>query len=181
VALPDINSKEYRWWWITETKLDQINDLSASPRECWITDVHHHILLHSFFFVVLGFEIRNYIWTTPPTLFWMGVWVSQTICTGWLWTMILLISASWVARITGWVFRTGLCFILVPVVCVFCLPVLLEVCQFHCSFQRTSCLVHLSSLFLISVIFAIYYVLSCACIWFFYFVFVDFLFETFLV
>jgi hypothetical protein len=28
--------------------------------------------------------------------------VSQTICLGWLWTSILLISASWVTRITGW-------------------------------------------------------------------------------
>jgi hypothetical protein len=27
--------------------------------------------------------------------------VSRTICPGWLWTRILLISASWVARITG--------------------------------------------------------------------------------
>jgi hypothetical protein len=27
--------------------------------------------------------------------------VSQTICLGWLWTTILLVSASWVARITG--------------------------------------------------------------------------------
>jgi hypothetical protein len=27
--------------------------------------------------------------------------VSQTICPGWLWTIVLLISASWVARIMG--------------------------------------------------------------------------------
>jgi hypothetical protein len=27
--------------------------------------------------------------------------VSWTICLGWLWTVILLLSASWVARITG--------------------------------------------------------------------------------
>jgi hypothetical protein len=27
--------------------------------------------------------------------------VSRTICLGWIWTMILLIAASWVARITG--------------------------------------------------------------------------------
>jgi hypothetical protein len=33
------------------------------------------------------------------TSFWDKVlW---TICLGWLWTMIFLISASWVARITG--------------------------------------------------------------------------------
>jgi hypothetical protein len=44
-------------------------------------------------------------WATPPALsvkvfiFWDTL--SQTICPGWLWTTILLISASWVARITG--------------------------------------------------------------------------------
>jgi hypothetical protein len=27
--------------------------------------------------------------------------VSETICPGWFWTMMLLISASWIARITG--------------------------------------------------------------------------------
>jgi hypothetical protein len=27
--------------------------------------------------------------------------LSQTICMGWLWTTVLLISASWVARVTG--------------------------------------------------------------------------------
>jgi hypothetical protein len=32
-------------------------------------------------------------------LFWDRV--SETICLGWLWTMILPISASWVARIIG--------------------------------------------------------------------------------
>jgi hypothetical protein len=27
--------------------------------------------------------------------------VSWTVCSGWFWTLILLISVSWVARITG--------------------------------------------------------------------------------
>jgi hypothetical protein len=38
-----------------------------------------------------------------PFLWWFLFWdrVSWTICLGWLRTMILLISASWVARITG--------------------------------------------------------------------------------
>jgi hypothetical protein len=31
--------------------------------------------------------------------FWDGV--SWTICLGWLWTTILLLSSSWVARLTG--------------------------------------------------------------------------------
>jgi hypothetical protein len=36
-------------------------------------------------------------------LWWDFFWdrVLQTICPDWLWTSILLISASWVARITG--------------------------------------------------------------------------------
>jgi hypothetical protein len=41
---------------------------------------------------------------TPPSLFCDGYFrdrVSQTVCPGWLWTAILLISASWVVRITG--------------------------------------------------------------------------------
>jgi hypothetical protein len=33
--------------------------------------------------------------------FKIGSLVSRIICLGWLWTSILLISASWVARITG--------------------------------------------------------------------------------
>jgi hypothetical protein len=38
-----------------------------------------------------------------PFLWWFFFWdrVSCTICPGWLWTTVLLISASWVARITG--------------------------------------------------------------------------------
>jgi hypothetical protein len=45
---------------------------------------------------------------TSPIL-WGIFWdrILQTICPGWLWTSILLISASWVARITGvshWLF-----------------------------------------------------------------------------
>jgi hypothetical protein len=43
-------------------------------------------------------------WTTPPALFCVGIFqdrVLETIYVGWLWTAILLISASWVARITG--------------------------------------------------------------------------------
>jgi hypothetical protein len=43
--------------------------------------------------------------STSPLLWWFffffGDRVSWTICSGWLRTEILLISASWVARITG--------------------------------------------------------------------------------
>jgi hypothetical protein len=42
-------------------------------------------------------------WTTLPVLFcgYFRDRVSQTLCPGWLWTAILLISAFWVARIAG--------------------------------------------------------------------------------
>jgi hypothetical protein len=54
-----------------------------------------------FFLVILGIELQqgrgSTTWVTPPALFC----VPQTICLGWFWTVILLISASWVARITG--------------------------------------------------------------------------------
>jgi hypothetical protein len=40
---------------------------------------------------------------TSPFLWWVFLRdrVSRTVCLGWLWTVILLISASWVARIIG--------------------------------------------------------------------------------
>jgi hypothetical protein len=44
------------------------------------------------------------LWATPSALFCDGFFwdrVSWTICPSWLRTLILLISASWVARITG--------------------------------------------------------------------------------
>jgi hypothetical protein len=43
-------------------------------------------------------------WATLPALFCVGYFqdtISQTICLGWLWTLILLISAWWVASIMG--------------------------------------------------------------------------------
>jgi hypothetical protein len=65
-----------------------------------------------FFFVVLGFEFRALhllgrcctIWATLPALFCVRClrdWVSWSICLDWLQTMFLLISASWIVRITG--------------------------------------------------------------------------------
>jgi hypothetical protein len=69
----------------------------------------HWELVLTIFFV---FELRtshllgrcSTTWITSPTQFCVGcVWdrVSQTVCLGWLWTTILLISASRVAKITG--------------------------------------------------------------------------------
>jgi hypothetical protein len=59
-----------------------------------------------FFFAVLRLELRAYTlsYSISPFIFVMGFFqarVSQTICLGWLWTSIPLISASWVARIAG--------------------------------------------------------------------------------
>jgi hypothetical protein len=60
-------------------------------------------ILAFFFFAVLAFEPRAYTLSHSASPFCTGYFqdrVSQTICPGWLWTKILLISASWVARIT---------------------------------------------------------------------------------
>jgi hypothetical protein len=51
-----------------------------------------------------GLNSRPTLWVTPPALFCDGCFsdrVSQTIYLGWLWTAVLLISASWVVRIAG--------------------------------------------------------------------------------
>jgi hypothetical protein len=43
-------------------------------------------------------------WVTPPALFCEGFFKIESLelfAQGWLWTTILLISASWVARIIG--------------------------------------------------------------------------------
>jgi hypothetical protein len=50
-----------------------------------------------FFFMVLRFELRAYTFSHSQPFFMMNYFqdrVSQTICLGWLRTMILLISAS---------------------------------------------------------------------------------------
>jgi hypothetical protein len=58
-----------------------------------------------FFFEVLGFELRAYTLShsTSPFLWWVSFEIGScgSICPGWLRTMILLISDSWVVRITG--------------------------------------------------------------------------------
>jgi hypothetical protein len=67
-----------------------------------------------FFYVAVGFEFRashlvgrcSYHVSHSASLFFfvMGFFqgkVLGTICLGWLWIAILLISASWVAKITG--------------------------------------------------------------------------------
>jgi hypothetical protein len=72
--------------------------LHFSPPEQWTKEFF-------FFFVVLVFEFRAFTLShsTSPTFCDRVFWdrVSWTICPGLVWTVILLISASWVAKITG--------------------------------------------------------------------------------
>jgi hypothetical protein len=69
--------------------------------------------IYIFFLAVLGLNSGPHTWlnrhsyrlshSTSSFLWWVFFVKieSRTICPGWFWTMILLISASWVARITG--------------------------------------------------------------------------------
>jgi hypothetical protein len=68
-------------------------------------------LVFFFFLAALEFELRashllgrhSTTWATLPALFSIGYFwdrILQTVCLGWLWTTIFLISASWVDRIT---------------------------------------------------------------------------------
>jgi hypothetical protein len=68
--------------------------VTSHPKTRWLQT--------TFFFPVLGFELTLSHSASPFFCdgFFQGR-VSQTICLGWLWTTVLLISASWVARITG--------------------------------------------------------------------------------
>jgi hypothetical protein len=62
------------------------------------------LLTGIFFFIVLEFELRVYTLSHFATLFCVGFFqdrVSGIICPSWIRTKILLISASWVARIIG--------------------------------------------------------------------------------
>jgi hypothetical protein len=78
------------------------------PSSAGITCIHYcsqlqfffFLFFFFFFFVVLGVKLRAYttLWAILPAVFCDGFFqdrVSWTVCLGWLWTMILLISASW--------------------------------------------------------------------------------------
>jgi hypothetical protein len=91
------------WMFIMETP--------QSPSFCRTSELpvakgsqYHFFFVFFCFFAVLGFELRAYTLSHSISPFLWRVFqdrVSQIICLGWLWTTILLISASWVARITG--------------------------------------------------------------------------------
>jgi hypothetical protein len=64
------------------------------------------MLIHLYFwqYLCLNSGPHATTWATPPAPSCDGIFqdmASQAICPGWLWTTVLLISASWVARITG--------------------------------------------------------------------------------
>jgi hypothetical protein len=79
----------------------------SSP--CWDMDTRdqspcsYRIYILIFFFAGLGFKLMAYTLSHSILLCEGFFWdrVSWTICLVWLQTMILLISATWVARITG--------------------------------------------------------------------------------
>jgi hypothetical protein len=70
--------------------------------------------LFFFFWWYWGLNSGPALWATLPALFCDGFFfrdrVSRTICRDWLWTAILLISASWVTRITGVDHQCPTCF-----------------------------------------------------------------------
>jgi hypothetical protein len=67
-------------------------------------NINISFLLSFFFFFWQYWGLNSLSHSTSPILWWVfsrRVRVSRTIYPGWPWTTILLISASWVARITG--------------------------------------------------------------------------------
>jgi hypothetical protein len=65
-----------------------------------------HVCMYLFIYLLRfwGLNSGPSPWATPPALFLWRVFgdrVPRTICLSWLWTTVLLICASWVARITG--------------------------------------------------------------------------------
>jgi hypothetical protein len=66
---------------------------------CWPHNSPQYI-----FFSVLGFELRANSLSHSTSPFFEGLLqdrILRTTCPGWLWTVILLISATWVTRVTG--------------------------------------------------------------------------------
>jgi hypothetical protein len=78
-----------------------------SKRKMYIHSLHCQMLVCLLAFCyteVWGMDSCPTPWAIPPALFCDEFFwdrVLRTICLGWLWTVILLIFASWVARITG--------------------------------------------------------------------------------
>jgi hypothetical protein len=124
VLIPHVDTQP-EWWVIYRKKSHIVSQLSTpciwysmtfkaeqSSRALYF--YFSYIYLFYFIMTILGFELRasrlldrhsTYILShsTSPIFLWrvFQARVLRTICLGWLWTSILLISASWVARIIG--------------------------------------------------------------------------------
>jgi hypothetical protein len=104
--------KDFFFWWVCG-----VLHLQSRHSTVWVAlPAHITLVIYLFILLVLGFELRaSYLIYCPshsanPFLCWY-FWdrVSKTICPGWLQTMILLISASWIARLQAWVASTCFC------------------------------------------------------------------------
>jgi hypothetical protein len=90
-----------------EHMLSKYKALSLNPSLTKKEIVTLELFVFSIFFFLRcwGLNSGPTTWDTPPALFWWWFFfrdrVLQTICPGWLWTTILLITVSWVARISG--------------------------------------------------------------------------------
>jgi hypothetical protein len=102
------------WWLCAGFSSSYVTKIGPQPHSC-LDRVVWDVWIY--FLSVLGFELRASCLLGSPLLLeplyhlrhstshvlccFFQNRVSQTVCLGWLWTVILLISASWVARITG--------------------------------------------------------------------------------
>jgi hypothetical protein len=77
----------------------------ALPLQTFIYVTSMWSFMTTLFFVVFqywGLNSGPTPWVMPPAIFFVMVVFFQTSCIqGWLWTLVLLISAPWVAKITG--------------------------------------------------------------------------------
>jgi hypothetical protein len=97
-----------KWWMV----LGKVLHKTASSSSIWLAgaflEISVYIItvpkIHRFKFRLTHLLSRHSTtWATPPALFCDGCFqdrVSWTICPGWLWSAILIISATWIARIT---------------------------------------------------------------------------------
>jgi hypothetical protein len=90
---------KYRYLWLTlQISLTYNKNLLMEKNE------NYYCVFFFFFLWYWGLNSGPTPWATPTALFCGRIFwhrVLQTICPGWLQTLILLISASWVTRIIG--------------------------------------------------------------------------------
>jgi hypothetical protein len=105
-----VRQRQYCQWGFSGRLWSQVErwkrevDRKRRDAEDWAGRWNSKPFFFFFFFQFLGLNSGPIPWATPQALFCDGYFrdrVSWTICSGWLWTLILLICASWIARITG--------------------------------------------------------------------------------